>query len=325
MSKYIPPELMKKAKEMDLLTYLKNYEPNELVKVSNNEYTTKTHDSLRISNGLWNWCSAGIGGKNAMDYLERVCNIPYPKTAEIVLGKMQIQTPIYVEKQEKKQEKKLILPEKYHNENRVKEYLKSRGIDEEIIEKCIKNKLIYEEKYYHNVVFLGYDENKIPRYAGCRSTDERNFKNDATGSNKAYSFKLESQEKTDTIFIFEGAIDVLSYATFFKLYGQKWENKTMISLAGVYQPSKIIEESKIPLTIKNYLENHKEIKRIILCLDNDSAGRKATKALKTVLSKQYEILDRPPKYEKDYNDYLCKFLGINRTKNTEKVIKERNR
>lgn len=31
MSKYIPPELVEKAKQMDLLTYFKNYYPNELV------------------------------------------------------------------------------------------------------------------------------------------------------------------------------------------------------------------------------------------------------------------------------------------------------
>ena len=28
---YIPPEVVEKAREMDLLTYLKNYEPQELV------------------------------------------------------------------------------------------------------------------------------------------------------------------------------------------------------------------------------------------------------------------------------------------------------
>ena len=28
---YIPPEIVEKAKEMDVLTYLQNYEPNELM------------------------------------------------------------------------------------------------------------------------------------------------------------------------------------------------------------------------------------------------------------------------------------------------------
>ncbi len=61
---YIPREIVAEIKKMDALTYLKNYEPDELVSVGNETYTTKTHDSMRISNGLWNWFSRGIGGKN---------------------------------------------------------------------------------------------------------------------------------------------------------------------------------------------------------------------------------------------------------------------
>ena len=102
-------------------------------------------------------------------------------------------------------------------------------------------------------------------------------------------------KKTDKIFIFEGAIDALSYATLFKLYGQNWEDKTLISLAGVYQPAKIIEQSKVPVAISNYLEKHPEVTKIYLCLDNDQAGRNATNALKTVMSDKYQIIDRPPK------------------------------
>ena len=33
---YIAPEVITEAKRMDLLTYLREYEPNELVKYSNN-------------------------------------------------------------------------------------------------------------------------------------------------------------------------------------------------------------------------------------------------------------------------------------------------
>ena len=52
---FIAPELIIQAKQMDLLTYLKNYEPYELVKFSGNTYCTRTHDSLKISNGKWIW------------------------------------------------------------------------------------------------------------------------------------------------------------------------------------------------------------------------------------------------------------------------------
>ena len=66
---FIAPELIIQAKQMDLLTYLRNYEPYELVKFSGNTYCTRTHDSLKISNGKWIWWSRGIGGRSALDYL----------------------------------------------------------------------------------------------------------------------------------------------------------------------------------------------------------------------------------------------------------------
>lgn len=295
MAKYIPPDLLEKAKQVDLLTFLKNYYPNELVRETRTQYATRTHSSLKISNGFWHWCSVGIGGRNAVDYLEKVMGMKFPDSAQFVLDKLQIKTPIFEEKQEKRNRVTLILPEKNDDKTRAKNYLKSRGIDEEIIQKCIEKQLIYEEKHYHNVVFVGYDEMGNAKYAGCRSTNNSNVKMDATGSNKMYSFRLESNEKTDKIFIFEGAIDLLSYATLFKLYGQKWEDKTMISLAGVYQPAKVLEQSKVPVTIENYLKKHPEITKIYLCLDSDEAGRNATKALKTVMSDKYEIIDRPPR------------------------------
>ena len=50
---YVAPEVVQRVKQIDLLTYLKNYEPYELVHFSGNTYTTRTHDSLKISNGKW--------------------------------------------------------------------------------------------------------------------------------------------------------------------------------------------------------------------------------------------------------------------------------
>ena len=298
MGKYIPPEMVKEIKKIDLLTYFKNYEPNELVRDSRTQYSTKTHSSLKISNGYWNYFNGGFGGKNAVDYVEKMLGYKFPESIEYIIKKMNGRIPVYIPQAEKRNNVTLILPEKNDNTNRVKQYLNSRGIDNEIIQKCIEKHLIYEEKHYHNAVFVGYDEMGNARYAGCRATNESKFKSDATGSSKQYSFKLESNKKTDKIFIFEGAIDALSYATLFKLYGQNWEDKTLISLAGVYQPAKIIEQSKVPVAISNYLEKHPEVTKIYLCLDNDEAGRNATNALKTVMSDKYEIIDRPPKKRK---------------------------
>lgn len=45
MSDY-PKEVIEKIKEIDLLTYLENYEPYELVKINERMYSTREHDSL---------------------------------------------------------------------------------------------------------------------------------------------------------------------------------------------------------------------------------------------------------------------------------------
>ena len=295
MGKYIPPPILDELKKVDLVTYFRTIMPYELVKASANEYTTKTHDSLRMSNGLWNWCSKGVGGRNAIDYLMKTEQLEFNDAANLLLKQLQNKVPTIEQQPTKPKEKHIIIPEKNTASDNVISYLKSRGIDEEIIKECIEKHLIYEEKHYHNAVFVGYDEFGNIKYAGCRSTNETIFKQDATGSDKSYYFRLESNTKTDTIYIFEGAIDALSYATFLKLYGMDYKAKTLISLAGIYQPASDISKSKIPLAIQRYLDKHPETKNIFLCFDNDKAGRKASKALQIVLADKYTVVIKPPK------------------------------
>ena len=91
---YIAPEIIIQAKEMDLLTYLRNYEPYELVRLTGNTYTTRTHDSLKISNGKWMWWSRGIGGRNALDYLIKVRDMNFIEAVETITGHTAITAPI---------------------------------------------------------------------------------------------------------------------------------------------------------------------------------------------------------------------------------------
>ena len=86
---YIPPSVVREVKRMDLLTYLKNYEPYELVHFSGNTYTTRTHDSLKISNGKWMWWSQRTGGRSALDYLIKVKGYSFLEAVEL-LQKRQI-------------------------------------------------------------------------------------------------------------------------------------------------------------------------------------------------------------------------------------------
>ena len=305
---YIAPEVITEAKRMDLLTYLREYEPGELVKFSSNTYTTRTHDSLKISNGKWMWWSRGIGGKSALDYLIKVRGMDFVQAVQTIMGNGSVNFPT-CENIKSYEEQPLLLPEKSPTTDVVFDYLFGRGIDYEIISHCLKQELIIESLPYHNAVFIGYDESKEPKYAAYRATNQSRIMGDCTGSKKQYSFRLTA-ENTGEVHLFECAIDLLSYATLMKLEGKDWRQFNLVSLAGVYSPKQKIEDSKVPVTLGRLLEKDKTIKRIVLHLDNDIAGRKATKALQTILSDNYEVVDDPPQYGKDVNDFLCKRLGI---------------
>ena len=302
---YIAPEVITEAKRMDLLTYLREYEPGELVKFSSNTYTTRTHDSLNISNGKWMLWSRGIGGKSALDYLIKVRGMDFVEAVQTIMGNGSVSFPT-CENIKIYEEQPLLLPEKSSTTDVVFDYLFGRGIDYEIINHCLEQELIIESLPYHNAVFIGYDENKEPKYAAYRATNQSRIMGDCTGSKKQYSFRLTA-ENTGEVHLFECAIDLLSYATLMKLEGKDWRQFNLVSLAGVYSPKQKIEDSKVPVTLGRLLEKDKTIKRIVLHLDNDIAGRKATKALQTIL---YEVVDDPPQYGKDVNDFLCKRLGI---------------
>ena len=305
---YIAPEVITEAKRMDLLTYLREYEPGELVKFSSNTYTTRTHDSLKISNGKWMWWSRGIGGKSALDYLIKVRGMDFVEAVQTIMGNGSVSFPT-CKNIKSYEEQPLLLPQKSPTTEVVFDYLFGRGIDYEIINYCLEQGLIIESLPYHNAVFIGYDENKEPKYAAYRATNQSRIMGDCTGSKKQYSFRLTA-ENTGEVHLFECAIDLLSYATLMKLEGKDWRQFNLVSLAGVYSPKQKIEDSKVPVTLGRLLEKDKTIKRIVLHLDNDIAGRKATKALQTILSDKYEVFDDPPKYGKDVNDFLCKRLGI---------------
>ena len=308
---YIAPEVVREVKRMDLLTYLKNYEPYELVHFSGNIYTTQSHDSLKISNGKWMWWSQGVGGRSALDYLIKVRDYSFMEAVELIAGQEAIQPPVALPT-EKTKEKKLLLPRENHYLTNVVSYLKGRGIDTELIEFCIKTGRVYESEYYHNAVFVGMDQAGKPKYAALRGIGT-DFIGEANGSDKNYSFSISADSECSTVHLFESAIDLLSYATLKKMEGQEWQAEHLLSLAGVYQPAKEIEKSKVPAALTRFLKEYPHVQTIVFHLDNDRAGRLATKAIQTVLPKQYQTKDKPPLMGKDYNDYLCSRLGLQRT------------
>ncbi len=313
---YIAPDIVREVKRMDLLTYLKSYEPYELVHVSGNVYSTKTHDSLKISNGKWMWWSHGIGGRSALDYLIKVKGIPFIEAVGMLAGQAAVQPPVSMPAQKTK-EKNLLLPMPSRSYIQAVSYLKSRGIDMELIEFCLKTGRIYESQPHHNVVFVGLDREGKPRYGAIRGIGT-DFIGDANGSDKHYSFSIPAEKTCRELHLFESAIDLLSFATLRKLDGEEWGKMHLLSLAGVYQPAKEIGHSKVPAALSRFLMENPEVQHIVLNLDNDRAGRLAAEAIRAALPTQYKTADRPPPEGKDYNDYLCIRLGIARTQRAKK-------
>lgn len=113
------------ARQMDLLTYLQLYEPGELVKLRGENYCTREHDSLKISNGKWHWFSRGIGGRTALDYLVKVKGMSFPDAVETILRKP-VQSYSIPQPAPVRQGRKLLLPDVDSDYQDVSRYL--RGV-----------------------------------------------------------------------------------------------------------------------------------------------------------------------------------------------------
>lgn len=301
---YFTPEDIQQAKRLDLLTYLQVYEPDQLVRVSGNTYCTKEHDSLKISNGKWHWFSRQIGGKSALDYLVKVKGLSFMEAMETIQGKplpRAIPAPPL-----KHESKTLLLPERNDNTNTVIRYLKSRGIHDVIIRYCLENNLLFESRKYHSAVFLGYDRNGIARYGNVRGT-VGNYKGELPGSDKHYSFSIPG--RSNTLHVFESAIDALSYATLELFEGRNWREDHLLSLAGVFVTKR---ENVVPVALSRYLKDYPEIQILRLHLDNDAIGRGAAAGIIGGLRDRYQIVDEPPAIGKDVNDQLKMRVGLKR-------------
>lgn len=305
-------ETIERARQVDLFTYPQTCEPQELVHVSGNIYCTREHDSLRISNGKWCWFSRWIGGYSALDYLIKVKGCSFLEAMEAVTNGAAIAPTSHAFISREETPRHLLLPQAAPDNRAMLDYLKGRGISMEVLDFCVQTGRIYESrnKGHGNVVFIGFDKTGKARFGCLCEIGEARFHGDLSGSDKHYSFALPACMENPAVHLCECAIDVMSYATLCELDGIDWRRNNLLSLAGVYQPKKKMEESKLPVALTRFLEDHPHVKTVYLHLDNDTAGRLAAKAIMTVIPKEYEVKNRPSPRGKDVNDYLCHRLGI---------------
>jgi hypothetical protein len=294
--KYVTREEIQEAKRLDLLSYLQACEPHELVKCGSG-YQTKTHDSLKISNGLWHWYSRGIGGKTALDYLIHVKGMDFVPAVQMLCG-----ARVPVSPPPLKRDAGSIsfeLPPSFPDPARLVAYLTGRCLSYDVIARCLDNGTIYEAERYHNAVFVGKDAEGTPRYAMQRSTGTRTLKLEVEGSDKRFSFSM--QGNSDALMVAESAIDALSVATILQRGERHWQSCHFLSLGGVSARQKTDE---LPLALDQYLRDHPEIQSIRLMLDNDEAGRAAAQRILAKIGSEYDFKAIFPRQGKDFNEEL---------------------
>ncbi len=301
--RFVTTEEIQNARKIDALSYLKTYCPDELVKLGEEEYCTRKHDSLKLSNGKWFWWSRGFGGVSALDYLVKVENTDFVETVQMLNGKAGFIPPSSVPKRE--EPKTICIPPHNYECRKVREYLRKRSISDEVIDFFISKKILAEENQTGYCFFFGNDENGEHKQCSVRATDGRDFKKEIYGGNKDYSFHNVSLRPRDSVRVFESAIDLMSFATLME--GSVWDfrEENMMSVAGVYKPKKDLENSKVPASLLRFLDLNPNVKRVILHFDNDSAGVLAAKGIAAALPSRYEVKFVPPPSEKDFNAYLC--------------------
>lgn len=295
-------EQLEECRKIDLLSYLTAKEPHNLKKVSATEYATVDHDSLKISNGKWMWWAQGFGGHTALDYLIKVRGLAFTDAVTAIIGTKAC--PVIIQNQKRSEEKRLILPDRSETNVVLTNYLLGRCIGKEVIDYCLEQDLIYESLPYHNVIFLGKDENGTSKYAAYRGTGDEKILGDCAGSDKRYCFRL-GEEKVCKVHLFESAIDLLSYAELVRRKGKDFKKEPLLSLGGIYCPSGKIKQTKLPKALDFYLEKHPWVNMVYLHLDNDRAGWLAAENIKEQLNSKLKIIDHPTPYGKDVNDFLC--------------------
>lgn len=301
-SRRVPQEQIERARSVDLVHFLTQHLPPGELKRIGSQWTLRSHDSMRISaDGRWNWFSQGVGGGDAISYLQSVENMSFIDAVQMLAGGNYISLTDAAVQNKPAERKPFELPPQNTESRRVFAYLRSRGIDGEIIKHCLQSGILYEDAKYHNAVFIGNDKTGQAKYAMLRGTvTGSTFKMEQTGSDKSCGFCLRG--RGSNLYVCEAAIDALSVATLRKQAGFDWRNDSYLALGGV-----TTSQEKLPAALERTLKNF-SFKRIVICFDNDAAGQTAARRVFTMLRQQFpnkfEVKSCVPR-EKDFNEQLC--------------------
>ena len=286
------------ARQTDLAELLRSQ--GEVLKRSGSEYEWRDgSQKVTVRGNLWYHQYEQVGG-DAIDFVRRYYNKSYAESVEYLLdGQLEaapnsrnefVQNNSYTPAHGTERKTEFKLPKAGDNMRRVYAYLvHHRGIDREVLNVFVHQKMIYESADCHNAVFVGYDMDGVPRHAHKRGTGSvSTYKGNAESCDPRYSFHWTGTD--NRLYLFEAPVDMLS---FISMHKEDWKSHSYAACCGVSDQ-----------VLWQTLKDNPNIGYVYLCLDNDEAGQKASKRISDKLFAQgipHEILIPT---RKDWNENL---------------------
>lgn len=282
-------EQKQRANSVDLVDFLQR-QGEQLIR-SGREWRWKRFDSVTVRSNEWFRHSRKEGG-HAIDFVQQFFDLSFPEAVTLLLGGESGVEWNQTSKSAPALRKDFALPEANPDMRRVFAYLiKQRFIDRDVLSHFAHEKLVYEDKEYHNAVFVGLDEKGVARHAHKRGTYTQGepYKGNVEGSDPKYSFHWIGE--SDVLHVFEAPVDMLSFIT---LNRSDWKRHSYATLDCVSEHAMLRQ-----------LELNPHLKSVVLCMDHDEAGIEATGRLKEILSgKGYTDISVMQSQYKDWNEDL---------------------
>ena len=279
-------EQKERANSVDLAEFLRRR--GEKLLRSGWEFRLGSRHRITVRGSEWYDHAARQGGR-AVSFLQTYYGMSYQAAMEALLGDAELPP---ARQRAEEEPRPFALPPPSRDMRRVYAYLmKQRHISREVITHFAKAGLLYEDAQYHNCVFVGTDEQGIPRHAHKRSTNIRGraIRANVAGSRPQYSFHHVGTDSL--LYVFEAPIDLLSFLT---LYPEGWQEHSYVALCGV---------SAAP--IHHLLETQPQLEEVTLCLDSDEAGQAAARRIAGELLREWNVtVSAEFPNQKDWNDEL---------------------
>ncbi len=197
---YYTQEQIDRANQADLVSFLQSQ--GEQLTRAGNEYRWKRHDSLTVRGNKWYRHSQSKGG-GPVDFVMEFFGKSFTEAVELLTGEKGAVPP--PDRPCPASLSDFRLPPPNSDNRTARNYLTAaRRIDEDVTGFFFARGDIYEDAAHHNAVFVGRDEDGIPRYAHSKGT-AGNFRLDVKGSDKAFNFCYRGE--SDRLFVFEAPVD----------------------------------------------------------------------------------------------------------------------